>query len=629
MKKKIIVVALLCVAAQSLIAAKLTMEEHAMQAVLQMEEAQQATQISGVSVVTVGDDVSCDFRLGTTRIQDAIDSGAGEVRIASSLYNENLAIDDISITLKGGYADCIDASNDDSNNNRISINGLPGSAAPTILITGASQRNTVNLELLSIQNGEAGFILGGGVAAANADLALNINNSNLSSNEGSLGGGLSVFQGNTDVTMNNVLVTGNEALSGGGIFCAGDQNSVFVNDNATGPSGIFFNQATAGDGGGIMISSDCTLTSFSGRPEDFGFLDIRGVVSNSATGNGGGIAVSSGGSVFLNGGLFCFFGCIGDNTRPVNVDFNTADADNDEDGFGGGIHADGATTVVNLFNTYISDNGAQSGGGIAAENEATVNMRSVYSFGTCWSPGYCSQLNENTSSTGGFPVRGGGMYATTGAVVSISNTMIAGNRADFGTALYTVSVGTDPAVTSLDVEGSLIVNNGDDGGNGWGDTDTIRINGGDVKLDYNTIADNDINDSSANINNSGSVDIFSSIIHNTDGTLVYRGVVQPGGTLPYECLMVNEAGSLPAEPEIVVDNPNFIDRAGGDYHLDPAISPAIDFCSTLNASIPDFNDSDNEERGFDDPLATNFQGPYDLGYDETYENDVIFKHGFE
>jgi len=179
-------------------------------------------------------------------------------------------------------------------------------------------------------------------------------------------------------------------------------------------------------------------------------------------------------------------------------------------------------------------------------------------------------------------------------------------------------------VTSLDVEGSLIVNNGDDGNDGWGDTDTIRINGGEVKLDFNTIADNDLNDSAANINNTGDLDLFSSIVHNDDGLNVYRG----SGTLSQDCLMVNETDSLPASTQTFLDDPEFIDRAGGNFHLNVSTSPAIDLCDTLFTS-PDFNDSDNEARGFDDPIATNNLGPYDIGYDETYENDIIFTNGFE
>ncbi len=631
MKKTFITAALLSVAAPSLVAGKLTMEEHTMQAVLQMQEAKEKLGGPvGGSIVTVGDDVQCDFRLGTSRIQDAIDAGNDEIRIADSTYEENLLIDDISVILKGGYASCADAANDVTNNSKQTISGVPGAGAATIIIQGNTQRNTVTLERLTIDGGtSSGFLQGGGVFTITADLALNINNSTISFNEGSAGGGLGVFAGNTDVVLFNTIVASNTSdTSGGGIWCNGSNSSIFYNDDG-GLSGVFNNVASNGDGGGILIEAGCVLTSYIGRPYPVGFLDLRGIVSNTATGNGGGLAVRSGGTAFLNGGLFCFFFCLGDNTRPANIDFNTADSDGNNDGFGGGIYATDPNTTVNLLNTYISDNEAQSGGGIAVENQANLVMRSSYVFGTCWNPGSCSQLSNNQSAQTGFPTRGGGLYATSGAVVDISNTEFRNNRADFGTAMYTLAEVADATVTNLDVEGSLIVNNGDDANTDWSDIDTIRINGGEVLLDYNTIADNDVGIGGANINNTGSVEIFSSIIHNTDGALVYRGDVQPNTTLPYECLMVNETGSLPVEPEIVADDPEFIDRANGDFHLNAAISPAIDFCTTLNASTPDFNDSDNEARGFDDPLATNFQGPYDVGYDETYQNDIIFEDDFD
>ena len=38
---------------------------------------------------------------------------------------------------------------------------------------------------------------------------------------------------------------------------------------------------------------------------------------------------------------------------------------------------------------------------------------------------------------------------------------------------------------------------------------------------------------------------------------------------------------------------------------------------------------DDDVRGFDDPTATNNLGPYDVGYDESYDNDIIFEHGFD
>jgi len=643
MKKIFLTTAIITAAVPCALAGKLTMEEHTQQAMLQIQKANDNSQLGGLTIVTVGNDVQCDFRLGGTRIQDAIDSGVAEIRIADDTYNESLVIDDISIRLIGGYDTCTDAQNDVTNGNQVLINGATAST-PVITVSGNTQRNEVLIRRLSLQGGDGvGFTPGGGISTLNADLALTIDDSILANNHSFLGGGLAVFSGNTDVTLSSTLLWSNTADEGGGIYCSGTETSVFISDDDDAGSGIVLNTATNGDGGGVLVDVGCTFTSYSGRPENASFGDVRGIGSNEATGHGGGIAATGGSSVFLNGGLgdsfspFLCFNCIGNNISPVNVNGNTADSDGDEIGFGGGIYAADAGTQVTLLNTRIHNNDAQSGGGIAVENEASLDMRSEYdsflffSPPTCWSPGSCSQLFANETATSGFPVRGGGLYATGGADVNIGTTLISGNRADFGTAMYILSAPGDAVVTNLDMEGSLIVNNGDDGADDFTDESTIRINDGFAKLDFNTIADNDLGAGGANIYSTGvinpnNLELFSSIIHNTDGTDVYTGSAFEIADV--DCLIVNEIDSLPVESTTILDDPEFIDRANGDYRLNAATSPAIDFCDDA-FTTPDFRDSDNEVRGFSDPIATEFIGSYDLGYDETYENDLIFANGFE
>lgn len=46
-------------------------------------------------------------------------------------------------------------------------------------------------------------------------------------------------------------------------------------------------------------------------------------------------------------------------------------------------------------------------------------------------------------------------------------------------------------------------------------------------------------------------------------------------------------------------------------------------------SASDEQDIDREDRGYDDPSFSNLFGPYDIGADETYATDIIFKHGFD
>ena len=66
-------------------------------------------QASGSFITVGGDTLGCHFN----NIQDAIDSipfsETGEIRIATNkTYHENLLIDDINVSLIGGYDDCFD-----------------------------------------------------------------------------------------------------------------------------------------------------------------------------------------------------------------------------------------------------------------------------------------------------------------------------------------------------------------------------------------------------------------------------------------------------------------------------------------------------------------------------------------
>ena len=75
----------------------------------------------------------------------------------------------------------------------------------------------------------------------------------------------------------------------------------------------------------------------------------------------------------------------------------------------------------------------------------------------------------------------------------------------------------------------------------------------------------------------------------------------------------------------------FVDRANGDLHLSPN-SRAIDYFNTPSRITVTHKDIDFEDRGIDDP---NNQSPisglfyFDIGADERYIDDIIFKDGFE
>ena len=580
-------------------------EEHTLAAMEARLESQNR-QLLGV-VATVGTDVACDFRVGTTKIQDAIDSGANDIRVVTDTYTENLVIDDISVSITGGFANCTDASNNVSDGSQVTVDG-GGAAAPTVQITGNTQRNTVDLSNFIFQGGTgSGFLTGGGISTLTADLQLNLNNVWVSGNTGTLGGGLAIVAGDTDVSGIDFLVVSNNADEGGGIYCSSGDASIFMADENN-IAGVFNNSATNGDGGGVLLQSGCVFTTYAGT--DGGFLDLRGVASNSATGNGGGLAVESGSSATLVGFQFCFFGCIGNNTEPLNVNSNAADSDNDNVGFGGGVYVTGTDSNVSLFNGLVESNTAQDGAAVASMDSATFETRYINT--NCWSPGSCNQYRDNIADS-----RGGAFYLDTGGTADIAQSYIQGNQSTAGVVAYIRDTGS-----SADVEGNVITNNGDSG-NALNDNYIFRtFSDGDITMTFNTIADNELSTSTLG-HDGGTMNMLYNIIHDPG-----RDVFQGAGTLVSICNLVNEDASLSGDVQTVVDDPEFVNRAGGDFHLNASISPAVDLCQ--QGFFPsDYTDIDLQDRGLDDPLATNINGPWDAGADETYDNEIIFEDDFE
>ncbi|MCX7552705.1 hypothetical protein OS175_02340 [Marinicella sp. S1101] len=623
MKKLILTAAILSSTTGVLARATSEAEKHAIN--VQENQKAQVVNKGGPAFYTVGDTNDCDFRLGTTKIQDALDDaltfGVPEVRVAIGTYQENLTINDYSVTLKGGYADCAAAVADNQT-------GLPSAtvieaatADPVVLITGNTQRNVITLDTVQLTGGTGqGFAAGGGLTSLNSDASLNLNNVWIDFNTGILGGGISLILGDTDLVAFNLMVASNTADEGGGIYCDGSgTSSVFIDGEANNGYGIFNNQATSGNGGGVALVSGCNFTSYVGTSG--GFLDLKGIQGNSATENGGGIYAASGSTVNLNGAQFCFFGCNGYNEEPVLVAGNEANSDDVDGGFGGGIYATGSGTRVNFTNALIVNNDADQGGGmyLADLAEATGGIVTTDLFGNsieCWSPGSCNQVNENTALT-----TGGAFRLDTGATADLNRTHIQGNRANFGTAVYALA-----ADTSFEGEGLLVTGNGDNGADGFSDNNVFRLlSGATINLSWSTVADNNINNDDEIIDNgSSSLRLQSSIVHENNPVNIYDSSSPVVGV--FDCMIVHEDTSIVGTTfGITVDDPEFIDRANGDYHINPNTSPAVDYCDDFNA--PEFSDSDGDERGFDwSNISDNF-GSFDVGYDE--QTDIIFKNGFE
>ena len=69
---------------------------------------------AGDEFVTIGTDAACDFNSALMGIQNVIETGAEEIRVASNgFYQENIDIFNRNVVIRGGFATCADA--DDNN----------------------------------------------------------------------------------------------------------------------------------------------------------------------------------------------------------------------------------------------------------------------------------------------------------------------------------------------------------------------------------------------------------------------------------------------------------------------------------------------------------------------------------
>ncbi len=599
----------------------------------------------GLSVATIGSSVdsNCTYTAGPGVIQTAIDDGYDEIRLVFGIHLGNLEIFDKSINIKGKYDTCLSAQNDvvSLNPSHIStISGDVGAAMPVARISGDSQRNFVLFKNLHISNGEPAqspLLSGGGIDVRQADLRLTLDTVQVINNQGTLGGGISVFGNAINVFMVDSLIVGNSAEEGGGLYCFGKGATINMRDTGPDqPSGVALNQATNGNGGGLFIWGSCDFSSTSGSYGMGGF-DLNGIVGNSATGHGGGVYVSAGSEVTLDGAQVCSGGlpnvCTGNNDSNVRVSGNSADSDDDNDGSGGGVYATGSQAFVNLTNALVAENTAFNGGGMSANNSAVINMSTHYSIGIlpvldqrCWSPGSCSQIVANEARA-----LGGGAQFVTGSFGFIDRTVIKQNRANNAAALFVMSENGSSDISVVDLLGSLVVNNGEDGLGGFEDFNAITLTGGQAFIKYTTFADNDVQGAVIGSGANGLLSIDSSIIHQLDDVPTYVAF-NPNNQSSIRCLMVSTEDDFSgfAGPNLLVNDPAFVDRVAGDYHLTNN-SPAIDVCLTANVGTP-LRDLDDEIRGWDDPAIqnpTNFT--FDLGYDENvrFSADLIFKNGFE
>ncbi|MCX7552256.1 hypothetical protein OS175_00065 [Marinicella sp. S1101] len=556
-----------------------------------------------VDFATVGNDNNCDFQVGTSRIQDAIDSGLyDEIRISTGEYRENLILNDIDMRLVGGFTNCTDAMNNIktiSALNKVTVSNLSTDRGDLLTILGDQNENTIYLEDMRFFRGRHGIR----VADAQADIELNRVDivRNFLNGEFNDGAGIGIKDGDVSLVGFEVLINDNDssAANGGGLSCEGANNFVYF-DGST----LITNNKASNDGGGIALYDQCSMIMDGGT--------LSNIQGNNAR-NGGG--------VFVNNAYFTYNSTV---DGPARIRLNQASND------GGAVYATGAQSIVLIGSGIFESNSATvDGGGFYVDNLAGMNVGfqvrngSLLPVNCYWSGGKCTSIINNNSTFGG------AIYAETNGSLSVQHAYVEGNRADFGVVGYAFNTG------SLDIIGSYITANGNSGLNAGGISSSdfhlfIGSNGGtvsnltEINIMESTIADNAVVDEIL-ISFQSDLTVQASIIDETNLNTIYDD--SSGRTESFQCLVVHDATGLVNTNNVVVANPRFLNRSNGDYHL-AADSPAIDLCDQI-FDVSSVRDIDGDLRSFDDPTAANQAGFADAGADESILNDIIFKDGFD
>ena len=609
---------------------------------------QSQKQTSGNIITVGGDPNGCQFN----NIQDAINSialsGNDKIHIATNkTYNENLIIDDISVSLIGGYQDCTAAGSPFIQPSETQVLVNAGNNASALKITSNSQRRTVLLRNLRFIEGSGATpnadSAGGGILVYEADVAVSLRNVDVTSNDAEYGGGIAIIDGDTDMHLQNSRVFNNLAGYGAGIYCAGGASSIVMTEN----SGLVANVAN-GDNGGLIVDKQgrgggafidgCYFGMHSGSANG----GLVGIASNIAFDDGGGIHAENGATVLLNGHQVCNAGnCIGDNNNPVNVSGNTAGFNQGTVGDGGGISAMGNSTLVTIYAGLVNGNSSGFGGGGIAMYQAKLIIRRLYR--SCWDQDHCNYIADNVVNNTGESTSGGGAIRNYRGQIDISGSVFENNFAVRGAAIYSRSLLNDDATTR--VESSMLYKNGDD------TSQSIIYSLGEIPVDFihTTIADNSMSSNALDVAvfrseiSAGGPDLslHSSIVENADFAVLSHNMLNYA--VDISCIIANETESMSASNNLInfsegtaggafisQDNPIFLDPQNSNYYL-AGNSPAIDYCHTPTHTTVLYKDIEFENRGYDDPNVDDLSlfTLYDLGADESYINDRIFKDGFE
>jgi len=531
-------------------------------------------------------------------IQSAVSasSDGDTVRVVTDTYSDAVSISFKGLNLVGGFSSCTAT----TPSGRSTINRGGSGLGVDIFYPAAAgdPLRTVNIENFRISGGGgSGFSSGGVIVEGRPGrLSVNFRNVEISANSrdgaGENGGGMRIIATDMNagtspmVTFDNdsALLNNSAGGDGGAIHCQSSFDTGAVTMLRLGSTLVFQNEAE--NGGGLAVKGCSNVFLYSGGPVVL-FFPAGGFVGNTALEEGGGIWVSSGGSVQLRAIEFAGFG---DGEEAALLAGNTAAR-------GGAAAVVDANSELRVEDAYTINNNASQGAGLYARSGGRLEVARQSGTGACapvqtggglLSRPPCSVIDGNDASAGG-----GALNLSGEAEGDVSRTIIRNNTA--GGALGPIARLNNSSLyegplTQLRIEGSLIYDNS--GGFGLN-----AVNNAEIIVSHSTIADNPITEfrAAAAADRFAAVRVFSSIVEGG----IAMGFNSGDGTtvIEYDCVIGNLAqvdnGATVNFGYSQID-PEFVDAANRDYRPG-ATSPAIDYCD--DSLPPAFPGLDGNPRG--------------------------------
>jgi parallel beta-helix repeat protein len=288
---------------------------------------------------------------------------------------------------------------------------------------------------------------------------------------------------------------------------------------------------------------------------------------------------------------------------------------------GGGLFAKTDDGEVTLTNNTITENSADSTGGVYVDASSTVtltnntiagNSSEQFGGGVYVDVSNTVTLTNNTITGNSADDSGGGVYVSDSTTVTLTNNTITGNSADSrGGGVYVYN-STTVTLTNNTITG----NSATTGGGYWNSIGGgVYASGSIVTLTNNTITENSADDSGGGVyvrlhDNSDTAHIYNNIIYNntavSDGNDLFIENDKNNDFIPSLVNLYNNdfdqnaTGTYIQVPFSIdpsnLDNldPLFVDATSGDYHLIES-SPCIDVGDNSAPALPE-TDKDGQPR---------------------------------